>query len=967
MTINVLNEFLPPAEDIRKGAIKVGNTLGIDSNDILNVDSSAVLGTYYSNCITEIPQDITLELTDGTLTLKAGSKVYVPNGSSVFDNITIASDKTSGTISGLNGSFFVLYYSNQLVVVGVISSSSGTTPPTDGLFYNTSTNKICLYSGGSIAWDTVSFPFATVTYTNGIPTSIDQVFNGAGYIGHHAFILPGVKGLIADGKTDKGTVKSILTTVSNVIVRDLTTISNTPVPTYDNQYAYLTADGAGLQISHYYSYDSLSELFPKSGFQYIYETNYLYFKSNDTQTTISEVPFIEISVKDNVVTQFDILQPIRMASKNDKVNTTGTFLFDYRWSDHNPNKISWVDATAFSWLDGNVYKGAYEELLAAWNGQYTSKTDNNVTYRDTAKGYQIAGPDQEEAIVNAWSTLHAAWFYILDIENKRFKLPRLASTQILEARQNGNSWYRIYADDWCEQGGYSSNSGHTSAYTATVNLWLAMRDTSYQILRTVNKGGIDNAPGTKWISGVNANTKTTTSFQMFTDQQGYVPGDFWEVKGFGAPNMQSTSSYGPIKHLYFYLGYSDAQDVNKKEIDLDVKTEQCKAAINTKTEEGITKLNTDSNALHYTQVTNCVIQTTQHARLELNAGILTLKAGSKTFIPNGFEEDSTTPKFDEVIVENDIIFNEPWTTSVPCFLQFSPPNLLIFPDINDTKLIYDITTNKISYDNTEQYWSLPIAIVTRDATGISCINQVFNDMGYIDRSTFTLPGIKALIPNGRNSDGTLNNIEVITQKVYTNTNSGAGMHKHFFLHEGTESYTGINYRVGTTTPTDTAYVRWYNPQTNIMLVHGDNETVWHQVNEVYLGEVFYGYNAAGNRIQQFIARTPYAIMERNDSEDYVVEWQLPTETNPNWYRKYKSGWMEQGGRTTSVAEKNHIFTFPFPFKSIQYWVHATNDQVEDAGINVYAFRPIDNTKCYLVSGYNGTFYAEKMHWTAKGY
>ena len=30
--------------------------------------------------------------------------------------------------------------------------------------------------------------------------------------------------------------------------------------------------------------------------------------------------------------------------------------------------------------------------------------------------------------------------------------------------------------------------------------------------------------------------------------------------------------------------------------------------------------------------------------------------------------------------------------------------------------------------------------------------------------------------------------------------------------------------------------------------------------------------------------------------DYVIEWQMPTaENNYTWYRKYKSGWVEQGG------------------------------------------------------------------------
>jgi len=39
--------------------------------------------------------------------------------------------------------------------------------------------------------------------------------------------------------------------------------------------------------------------------------------------------------------------------------------------------------------------------------------------------------------------------------------------------------------------------------------------------------------------------------------------------------------------------------------------------------------------------------------------------------------------------------------------------------------------------------------------------------------------------------------------------------------------------------------------------------------------------------------------------DYVVEWQAPTsENNYTWYRKYKSGWVEQGGKINSVTAYN---------------------------------------------------------------
>jgi hypothetical protein len=44
--------------------------------------------------------------------------------------------------------------------------------------------------------------------SNGAISSIDQVFNGFGYIGSTMFALPGVKGLIPDGRNADGTLKN---------------------------------------------------------------------------------------------------------------------------------------------------------------------------------------------------------------------------------------------------------------------------------------------------------------------------------------------------------------------------------------------------------------------------------------------------------------------------------------------------------------------------------------------------------------------------------------------------------------------------------------------------------------------------------------------------------------------------------------------------------------------------------------
>lgn len=43
-------------------------------------DKNTIIDKFNSNRIVSIPQDIKLELNDGTLTLKAGSKVWYPDG-----------------------------------------------------------------------------------------------------------------------------------------------------------------------------------------------------------------------------------------------------------------------------------------------------------------------------------------------------------------------------------------------------------------------------------------------------------------------------------------------------------------------------------------------------------------------------------------------------------------------------------------------------------------------------------------------------------------------------------------------------------------------------------------------------------------------------------------------------------------------------------------------------------------------
>lgn len=105
--------------------------------------------------------------------------------------------------------------------------------------------------------------------------------------------------------------------------------------------------------------------------------------------------------------------------------SNGLNLFDVKWSDHLLESISWLRADTFSWQSGAVYTAAYNELLSEYNNETSvEETENDITFKRTPKGYKIAAVGQEETVLDLYNTTGVAWYYILDTENQRFKLPR---------------------------------------------------------------------------------------------------------------------------------------------------------------------------------------------------------------------------------------------------------------------------------------------------------------------------------------------------------------------------------------------------------------------------------------------------------------------------------------------------------------------------------------------------------------
>lgn len=214
-------ENKPQINSVELTGNKTSEELGLqDLDTALNYNN-------ITNCITKIPQDIKLELNNGTLTLKSGSKVYKGDGTV----INITSDRINNDTSK-NGQYFICInvISQSVEVAKVSTSTSGADKGDVGTFsawYDT-TNKIVYRYGGDISSGyEVSLPIAIVTMDSTGTKSIDQVFNGFGYIGNTIFALPGVEGLAPNGFNIDGTYNNTIFTLNKVIFGEAATSAAT--------------------------------------------------------------------------------------------------------------------------------------------------------------------------------------------------------------------------------------------------------------------------------------------------------------------------------------------------------------------------------------------------------------------------------------------------------------------------------------------------------------------------------------------------------------------------------------------------------------------------------------------------------------------------------------------------------------------------------------------------------------------
>lgn len=111
------------------------------------------------------------------------------------------------------------------------------------------------------------------------------------------------------------------------------------------------------------------------------------------------------------------------------------------------------------------------------------------------------------------------------------------------------------------------------------------------------------------------------------------------------------------------------------------------------------------------------------------------------------------------------------------------------------------------------------------------------------------------------------------------------------------------------------------------------------------------------------------------SYDYVVDWQIPTaENNYTWYRKYKSGWVEQGGAATIPGRSGGgssevIVNIPVTMANTTY---QTNCSIYNGGVYWASWgieinnRTTTTVKLYAYLNTTGDAAALPVFWEVKG-
>lgn len=260
------------------------------------------------------------------------------------------------------------------------------------------------------------------------------------------------------------------------------------------------------------------------------------------------------------------------------------------------------------------------------------------------------------------------------------------------------------------------------------------------------------------------------------------------------------------------------------------------------------------------KITNTILEIPQRINCSLENGVLTVKKGSVVIVPYGIEDKTSEfPIGSNFLNDNFKVFDSVfyggkffvWAQLQGDIKKQTAQNdslrRLVSIDLKANDIIaslyhysldgdysgssacfnYNLTTNLISryeQQNPTPLGTLCFPILKSVSDGVNLfayVSQVFNGFGYIGGTYWVDKGVKVLLGNARNEDGSLKNVEFkLSTLVLDTVTFDTAASRIVSITNELQNYiyrqAPITYYTQTTPPSFQSYnITWYNPDTNI--------------------------------------------------------------------------------------------------------------------------------------------------------
>lgn len=433
--------------------------------------------------------------------------------------------------------------------------------------------------------------------------------------------------------------------------------------------------------------------------------------------------------------------------------------------------------------------------------------------------------------------------------------------------------------------------------------------------------------------------------------------------------------------------YTD-ESIEKFNTELEARLEEYDGFVAEKLQPNL------SNSLN---ISNCIIEQPQRIRYTLEKTKLTIKAGSVVIVPYGIVDlREKHPIGSTFISENFKVVDTQFTskgffvwaelqkdisnTNTSATTSERQPYLYLNGSLggmvnmesgtsNTASSIYTIyyntatnrigvatNTTTISYDNVISFPFM--RVMGNSQTYWADVLQVFNGMGFIGNTFWLDKGVKVLMPDGFNTDGTYKNIQYVSEALLLNTfdksSTWTRNRQPMILYRGTLS-TNVSsnryYEAYSDPDSKSTYVTWLNLSDNTMYHAETTAGDYQKITACFLGYI----DVKLGKIISFSPRQVLKVADIYEVQRLIQAYNTVSKAT-NGYVKLGDGIIIQWGQ-----HANGTVTLPVPFSMSSFRV-ALSTQASQGSHYGATIESKTTTTFKLVANYSYT-----SDWIAIGY